>query len=90
MKSLFPNAKIIADRYHFVRQVYNALESIRKEKQKTMPKEQRKYFKRSRKLLLAPYSSLKEKNKRAFDVILWYHDDLRKVHILKESFYEIM
>ena len=55
-----------------------------------MPKEQRKYFKRDRKQLLAPYASLKDKDKRAVDIILWYHDDLRKAYVLKESFYEIM
>ena len=82
-RSMFPNAKLIADRYHFVRQVYWAVERSRKEKQKIMPKKQRKYFKRSKKLLLASYASLKEEDKRAVDVMLWYHEDLRKAHDLK-------
>ena len=38
---MFPNAKIIVERYPFVRQVYWAVESIGKENQKTMPKEQK-------------------------------------------------
>ena len=90
---MFPNAKFIVDRYHFVRQVYWAVESILKEKQKTIPKEQRKYFKRSKKLLLAPYTSLKEEDKRAVDVMLWClwcHEDVRKAHDLKEHFYKII
>ena len=89
-RSIFPNAKLIAARYHFVRQVYWAVEGIRKEKQKSMPKEQRKYFKRSKKLLLAPYESLKEEDKQAVDLMLWYHEDLRKAHDLKERFYKII
>ena len=32
----FPNAKIVIDRYHFVRQVYWALENVRKRIQKRM------------------------------------------------------
>ena len=80
VRSIFPNAKLIANRYHFVRQVYWAVEGIRKEKQKSMPKEQRKYLKRSKKLLLAPYESLKEEDKQAVDLMLWYHEDLRKAH----------
>ena len=45
-----------------------------------MPREQRKYLKRSKKLLLAPYESLKEEYKQAVDLMLWYHEDLRKAH----------
>lgn len=29
-KTYFPNAKIVIDRYHFIRQVYWALENVRK------------------------------------------------------------
>lgn len=47
-------------------------------------------FKRSRKLLLALYASLKNEDKRAVDIMLWYHDDLRKAHVLKKFLYEIM
>ena len=34
-KVYFPNAKIVIDRYHFIRQVYRALENVRKRIQKT-------------------------------------------------------
>ena len=49
-----------------------------------MPKEQRKYFKGSKKLLLAPYESLKTEEKRAIDVMLLNHKEIRKAHDLKE------
>ena len=55
-----------------------------------MPKEQRKLFKRSKKLLLAPYESLKAGDRRAVNLILGYHEDLRKAHNLKERFYKII
>lgn len=49
----FPNAKIAADKFHTVRMANEALDSIRKDLQNTLPKEQRKYFKRARYLLLS-------------------------------------
>ena len=45
----FSNAKIIIDKYHFIRQVGWAIEAVRKRLQKSMPKKLRKYFKHSRK-----------------------------------------
>lgn len=87
--SLFPNAKIIVDKYHFVRQIGWALESVRKTAQKTMPASLRKYYKRSRKLLLADFNTLNEENKKAVEIMLLYHDDLRQAHYLKELFHQI-
>ena len=71
----FPNAKIIIDKYHFVRQVTWAIENVRKRLQKTMPYELRKYYKRSRKLILTRYHKLKDDNKKAVDLMLLYNDD---------------
>lgn len=88
-KTLFPNATIIIDKYHFIRQVTWAIENVRKRLQKTMPKELRKYYKRSRRLILTRYSKLKDENKKACDLMLLYNDDLRLAHSLKEWFYNI-
>jgi len=49
----------------------------------------RKYYKRSRKLILTRYHKLKDENKEAVDLMLLYNDDLRIAHKLKEWFYEI-
>ena len=88
-KIYFPNAKIIIDKYHFIRQVTWAIESVRKRLQKTMPFDLRKYFKRSRKLILTRYHKLSNDNKQALDNMLLYNDDLRFAHKLKEWFYSI-
>ena len=85
----FPNAKIIIDKYHFIRQTTWAIEGVRKRIQKTMPVTLRKYYKRSRKLILTRYYKLKDENKQACDLMLLYNDDLRKAHFLKEKFYEL-
>lgn len=88
-KAFFPNSKIIIDKYHFIRQVTWAIEKVRKRLQKTMPYDLRKYYKRSRKLILTRYHKLKDENKKAVDLMLLYNDDLRVAHYLKEWFYEI-
>lgn len=88
-KIFFPNATIVIDKYHFIRQTTWAIESVRKRLQKTMPASLRKYYKRSRSLILTRYGKLREENKRACDLMLLYNDDLRSAHYLKEWFYNI-
>ena len=85
----FPNAEVIIDKYHFIRQTTWAIEGVRKRLQKTMPARLRKYYKRSRTLILTRYHKLKDENKAACDLMLLYNDDLRRAHYLKEKFYEI-
>jgi transposase len=88
-RAYLPNATIIIDKYHFIRYVTWAIENVRKRLQKTMPTGLRKYYKRSRKLILTRYKKLREENKKACDLMLLYNDDLRKAHYLKEWFYAI-
>ena len=88
-KIFFPNAKIIIDKYHFIRQVSWALEGVRKRLQKTMPAKLRRYYKHSRSLLMKSYHSLSEEEKQAVDLMLLYNDDLRFAHRLKEEFWKI-
>ena len=57
-KIYFPNATIIIDKYHFIRQVTWAIERVRKRLQKNMAPELRKYYKRSRSLILTRYNKL--------------------------------
>ena len=70
-KIYFPNAQIIVDKYHFARQVSWAMENVRKRLQKTMPAALRKYYKRSRHLILTRYHKLKGERKKACD-LMWY------------------
>lgn len=46
----------------------------------------RKYFKRSRKLILTRCKKLKDENKQACDLILPYSEDLGLAHRMKEWF----
>lgn len=85
----FPNAAIIIDKYHFIRQVTWAIEKVRKRLQRSMPPDLVKYYKRSHKLILTRYHKLKGENKQACDLMLQYSDDLRLAHMMKEWFYDI-
>jgi transposase len=58
-KAYFPNASIIIDKYHFIRYVIWAIESVRKRLQRKMSANLRKYYKRSRRLILTQYVKLK-------------------------------
>ncbi len=88
-QTFFPNATIVIDKYHFIRQTTWAIENVRKRIQKTMPVSLRKYYKRSRSLILTRYFKLKDDKKQACDLMLLYNDDLRLAHYLKEWFYRI-
>ncbi|MBR2924477.1 MAG: transposase [Clostridia bacterium] len=89
-KHLFPNATIVIDRFHVVCYCTWAIENVRKRVQKKLLPEQRKYFKRSRKLLLAHMEKLKPEAKAAVERMLLFDRDLREAYLLKEAFYQFM
>lgn len=88
----FPNAKIVADRFHFVRYAVDVVDNVRKQVQNKLSKSERKYFKHSRKLLLSRYDKLKtDKQKEELNYILVnYSEDLRRVYREKEELLEII
>ena len=89
-KKLLPNAKIVIDRFHVVRYCTWALENVRKRVQAKLLPEQRKYFKRSRKLLLAHMRDLSTENKAVVERMLLMSCDLREAYLLKEKIYNFM
>ncbi len=89
-KHHFPSAKVVIDRFHVVRYCTWALENVRKRVQKMLPAYERKYFKRSRKLLLTAMAKLSDQNKAAVEQMLLVSPDLREAYLLKEKFYEFM
>lgn len=85
----FPSAKIIVDKYHFVRQVIWAMERVRKRVQKALSDKLRRHFKRSRSLMLKRYHHLDDDQKEHLGHLLLHHDDLRTAYRLKEEFLRI-
>ena len=90
IRQCFPNAKIVADKFHVVRLANWAMETIRKEEQKKFAKTRRIYFKKSRWILLKRKAKLKEDEMLQLTNMLAISERLRKAYILKEMFYEIM
>ena len=89
-RDYFPQATIVIDKFHVVRYVTWALENVRKRIQKQLHPEKRKYFKRSRKLLLTRRSKLKEESIDALVLMLSQSEDLATAYHLKELFYDFM
>ena len=84
--TLFPKAMIIIDKYHYIRQVYWALDKVRKRVEKTLPEEERVYLKKHRYLLRKKYYKLKPCEKNNLEKLLSKHDDLKNAWELKELF----
>lgn len=90
-KTYFPNAKIVADRFHYVRYAVQAVDTVRKEVQNTLTPEERKYFKHSRKLLLSRRERLNKVQQEELDCILInYSEELRRVYNEKEELLDII
>lgn len=87
---LLPNATIVIDKFHVVKQVTGATKRVRIRIQKQMHPSKRKYFKRSRKLILAHKDKLNEENLEALEVMLQQSNDLAQAYYLKELFYDFM
>lgn len=87
----FPKAKIIADRFHFVRYACNAMDKIRIRVQKDMLKSTRKYIKHSKKLLMARPFDLNEKNSERVSYLLKnFNNYLRTSYLLKEQLLDVV
>ena len=86
-QTYLPNAIIVIDKFHVVRYASWALENVRKRVQRELHPAERKYFKRSRRLLLTRKSKLKPESLDALAIMLQYSTDLATAYYLKELFY---
>jgi len=89
-RTCFPKATIVIDKYHVVRQVHWAFENVRKAEQQKFSDHRRKYFKRSRKLLLTNPKFLKEDEVAQVTEMLKISPRLRDAYHLKNRFLEFM
>ena len=88
--NFFKNATFLVDKYHWIRQTIWAFEAVRKEAQKHLRADIRKYFKRSRSLLIKRYDTLEPEQKQAVNTMLWYSDEMREAHSIKEWFFKVL
>jgi len=86
-KTFLPKATIVIDRFHVIRYVTWALENVRKRIQKQLHPDKRKYFKRSRRLLLSHQKKLKEDHLQALEVMLSQSHELAMAYYLNSFDY---
>lgn len=89
-QACFPNATIIADRYHVIRQVIWAMENVRKAEQKHLSDKFRKYFKRSKSLLNKPLKSLTDEDMNRLSLMFEIAPRLAVAYRLKNYFLLVM
>ncbi|MFG6120591.1 ISL3 family transposase [Thalassobacillus sp. B23F22_16] len=77
---------IIADRFHFCRYIYWALELVRRRVQKDFHDYDRKKCKRMRHVFNKPIEDLTEKQGRYLSRYISFSEDLQLAHRLKEEF----
>lgn len=87
---LFKNAEQVVDKYHWIRQVFWAFDAVRKEVQNDLSKEYRKYFKKSRFLLMKRFDKLTDKQKQQVNIMLYVSPALSTAHFYKEEFLKIL
>ena len=86
----FPNATIVADRYHVIRQVFWAMERVRKNEQNKLPDRHRKYFKKSRTLLMGPPEKLTEGDMDRLALMFEMAPRLADAYRLKNEFLTVI
>ena len=86
----FPNAVIVADRYHVVRQVYWAMERVRKNEQNKLSIRFRKYFKKSKYLLSKKPEKLTDEEMDKLSIIFEIAPRLADAYRLKNEFLTVI
>ena len=89
IRDVFPNAKIVADRYHVMRLVHWAMERVRKRVQNEAGKE-RIYFKRSKYLINKNLDKLQPEDIIKLEDMLHKSRDLGYAYMLKECFRKVL
>ena len=89
-KICFPQATVVADKYHVIRQVYWALENVRKNEQKQLSKNLRKYFKRSRGLLMKKSDKLTVEEMNNLALMFEIAPRLADAYRLKNEFLSVI
>ena len=89
VNEVLPRAMIVIDKFHVIKEVNNALESYRKEFQKSLTKERRISLKNSRWLMLHNAEVLDNEERQRLERLFAVYPELRLPYQLKESFRDI-
>lgn len=89
VKSSLKNTTIVADKFHYTRLICWGLENVRKRIQKKLSKQDRIFFKKSKKILLKDSEKLNIEESLQLERMLNYSEDLKWAYSIKEGLYEI-
>lgn len=89
IKTIFPKARIVADRFHMIRLVQWAMERVRKAEQKRLCHHSR-MFKSNKTILTKPYEKLTEEELIKLEGILRCSPRLRCAYALKYAFSKVL
>ena len=89
-KICFPQATIVADKYHVIRQVYWAMEKVRKNEQNKLSTRFRKYFKKSRNLLMKRTEKLSEEEMDRLSLMFEIAPRLADAYRFKNDFITVI
>ena len=89
-KICFKNAAVVADRYHVIRQAYWAMERVRKNEQNKLSASFRKYFKKSKYLLMRPIEKLTGEEASKLALMLEISPRLADAYRLKNEFLTVI
>ena len=86
----FPQATIVADKYHVIRQVYWAMERVRKNEQNKLSAQIRKYFKKSRNLLMKRTEKLTDEEMDRLALMFEIAPKLADAYRIKNEFLAVI
>lgn len=89
-RTCFPNAKVVADKFHVIRQAIWAMERVRKNEQSKLPNGHRKYFKKSKYLLAKPKEKLTKEEMTRLSLLFEIAPRLATAYDLKNKFREVL
>ncbi len=84
-----PNAKLVFDKFHVVKKVNEALDSVRKTEFAKASKEEKHNMKRKRRIILRRNDNLNESQKESLNELMQNNDKLYKAYLLKEQILSI-
>ncbi len=90
IQDIFPKAKIIADTFHYTRLMHWALDNVRKNVQKHLPKEMKIYFKHSKSVLHKRISDLDMDQYQQLCRMLDYDESLRWAYSIVQKLFEVI
>ena len=90
IQDTFPNAKIVADTFHFTRLMHWALDNVRKNVQKELPKDMRIYFKHSKSVLHKRINELDVDKYQQLCRMLDYDENLRWAYSIVQKLFEVI